>query len=111
MKRAGMLSATTDVDELAKKAFVHFDDVSDKWLESLEVETVAGDKCLPMRISVCWRSLPQLKGTRSVAWRVVSSRVNFPMWSSVPNEESFASGLRARTESNQAKPRDYGGHD
>jgi len=47
MKRAGMLSATTDVDELAKKAFVHFDNVSDKWLESLEVETVAGGQVPP----------------------------------------------------------------
>jgi NitT/TauT family transport system substrate-binding protein len=42
MKRAGMLAATTDVEALAKRAFVHFDDVSDQWLDSLQVETVAG---------------------------------------------------------------------
>ena len=42
MKRAGMLNATTDVAELAKRAFVHFDNVSDEWLNSLQVETVAG---------------------------------------------------------------------
>ncbi len=41
MKRAGMLSPTTDVENLAKRAFVHLDGVSDKWLESLKVETVA----------------------------------------------------------------------
>jgi NitT/TauT family transport system substrate-binding protein len=47
MKRAGMLSAATDIDDLAKRAFVHFDDVSDKWLESLQVETVAGGQVPP----------------------------------------------------------------
>jgi NitT/TauT family transport system substrate-binding protein len=41
MKRAGMLSPSTDVDDLAKRAFVHLDGVSDKWLESLPVEKVA----------------------------------------------------------------------
>jgi NitT/TauT family transport system substrate-binding protein len=42
MKKAGMLNATTDVDALAKKAFVHLDGVTDEWLESLLVEKVAG---------------------------------------------------------------------
>src|SRR5436309_5683540 len=42
MKRAGMLSPSTDVDELAKRAFVHLEGVSDEWLESLQVEKVAG---------------------------------------------------------------------
>jgi len=42
MKRAGMLNATTDVDELAKRAFVHFDDVTDQWLDSVQVPAVAG---------------------------------------------------------------------
>ena len=47
MKRAGMLGSTTDVDELAKKAFVHFDGVTDQWLNSLQVETVAGGQVPP----------------------------------------------------------------
>jgi NitT/TauT family transport system substrate-binding protein len=47
MKRAGMLSATTDVEELAKKAFLHLDGVSDQWLETLTVETVAGGQVPP----------------------------------------------------------------
>lgn len=47
MKRAGMLSSTTDVDDLAKRAFVHFDDVTDAWLNSLQVETVAGGQVPP----------------------------------------------------------------
>jgi NitT/TauT family transport system substrate-binding protein len=41
MKRAGMLSPTTDVEGLAQKAFVHLDGVSDEWLNSLQVEKLA----------------------------------------------------------------------
>jgi len=42
MKQNGMLAPSTDVDELAKRAFVHLDGVSDEWLGSLQVEKVAG---------------------------------------------------------------------
>jgi NitT/TauT family transport system substrate-binding protein len=42
MKQDGMLSPSTDVDDLAKRAFVHLDGVSDEWLNSLQVEKVAG---------------------------------------------------------------------
>ncbi len=41
MKAAGMLSPTTDVEALARKAFVHLDGVTDEWLKALEVEKVA----------------------------------------------------------------------
>src|SRR5262245_25737524 len=41
MKRAGMLTPTTDVEALARRAFVHLDGVSDDWLKSLPVEKVA----------------------------------------------------------------------
>jgi hypothetical protein len=47
MKRTGMLSSTTSVDDLAKRAFVHFDDVTDQWLQSVQVETVAGGQVPP----------------------------------------------------------------
>ncbi len=47
MKRAGMLSPTTDVEDLAKRAFAHLDGVSDEWLESLQVEKVAGGQVPP----------------------------------------------------------------
>ena len=47
MKRAGMLSPTTDVQSLADRAFAHLDGVSDQWLESLQVETVAGGQVPP----------------------------------------------------------------
>jgi len=42
MKKAGMLNPTTDVDALARHAFVHMDGVSDEWVNSLQVEKVAG---------------------------------------------------------------------
>lgn len=44
MKRAGMLTPSTDVEELAKKAFVHLEGVTDDWLNSLKVERVAYGK-------------------------------------------------------------------
>ena len=47
MKVAGMLSPTTNVPELAKRAFVHLDGVTDDWLEKLEVEKVAGGQVPP----------------------------------------------------------------
>ncbi len=41
MKKAGMLSPSTDVDDLAKRAFLHLDGVSDEWLKTLQVEKLA----------------------------------------------------------------------
>ena len=37
-----MLAPSTDVAGLAERAFVHLDGVTDQWLESLQVEKVAG---------------------------------------------------------------------
>jgi NitT/TauT family transport system substrate-binding protein len=42
MQAAGMLVPTTNLDELAKRAFVHLDGVTDEWIEQLQVEKVAG---------------------------------------------------------------------
>jgi NitT/TauT family transport system substrate-binding protein len=42
MKTAGMLSPTTSVPDLAKRAFTHLDGVSDEGLQSVQVEKVAG---------------------------------------------------------------------
>jgi NitT/TauT family transport system substrate-binding protein len=47
MKQAGMLSPTTDVDDLARRAFIHLDGVSDEWIRSLRVEKVAGGQLPP----------------------------------------------------------------
>jgi NitT/TauT family transport system substrate-binding protein len=42
-----MLSPSTDMDELAKRAFVHLPGVSDEWINSLQVEKVAGGQLPP----------------------------------------------------------------
>lgn len=42
MQKLGMLNPTTDVDQLAKRAFLHLDGVSDDWLKSVQVDKVAG---------------------------------------------------------------------
>src|SRR3954462_9008483 len=47
MKKAGMLASTTDVSELAKRAFVHLDGVTDGWIESLQVERLADGQVPP----------------------------------------------------------------
>ena len=47
MKTAGMLSPTTNVAELSKRAFAHLDGVTDDWLDKLEVEKVAGGQVPP----------------------------------------------------------------
>jgi NitT/TauT family transport system substrate-binding protein len=55
MKKSGMLNANTDVDDLAKRAFVHLDGVSDEWIKSLQVEKVAGGQLPPdedMRLKI-----------------------------------------------------------
>jgi NitT/TauT family transport system substrate-binding protein len=54
MKRAGMLGPRTDVAELAKKAFVQLEGVSDEWLENLKVEELADGK-LPAHLD--WKAL------------------------------------------------------
>jgi len=47
MKRAGMLTPNTDVEALAKKAFVHLDGVSDEWIDSLKIEKLAEGQVPP----------------------------------------------------------------
>lgn len=47
MKVAGMLAPTTDVSDLAKRAFMHLDGVTDDWLQNVQVEKVAGGQVPP----------------------------------------------------------------
>src|SRR6266540_3741145 len=47
MKVAKMLSPETDTEALAKRAFMHLPGVTDEWIKSLEVETVAGGQVSP----------------------------------------------------------------
>lgn len=54
MKIAGMLSPSTDVDALAKKAFAHLEGVTDGWVENLPIEKLAGGQVpvdQPMRLA------------------------------------------------------------
>ena len=62
MKKAGMLASSTDVADLAKRAFVHLDGVSDEWLKNVAVEKVAGGQ-VPSDQAVRLRAeLAQTKG-------------------------------------------------
>jgi NitT/TauT family transport system substrate-binding protein len=47
MREAKMLSATTDTDELAKKAFQHLEGVTDEWIKTVQVEKVPGGQADP----------------------------------------------------------------
>jgi NitT/TauT family transport system substrate-binding protein len=47
MKVAGMLGPTTDVPDLAKRAFAPLEGVTDNWVETLEIEKVAGGQVPP----------------------------------------------------------------
>jgi NitT/TauT family transport system substrate-binding protein len=47
MKIAGMLSPSTDVAKLAERAFINLEGVTDEWLNSLQVETIAGAQVTP----------------------------------------------------------------
>ncbi len=47
MKLAGMLNPTTDVSSLAKSAFAHLEGVSEEWLQTLQVDKVAGGQVAP----------------------------------------------------------------
>ena len=49
MKNLKMLNASTDLDDLAQRAFAHLDGVSDDWLNSVQVEKVAGGQLPPNR--------------------------------------------------------------
>src|SRR5712671_5053833 len=42
MKKAGMLNSSTDVPGLVRSAFVHLKGVSDEWLQTVQVDKVAG---------------------------------------------------------------------
>jgi len=47
MKKAAMLAPTTNPEELAKRAFMHLEGVTDEWIEKLEVQKVAGGDVIP----------------------------------------------------------------
>ena len=83
MKTAGMLAATTDVPALVRKAFAHLDGVSDEWIQTLKVETIADGQIppdqaqrlalelstlgAPFRIATCCAAASRLRGSPTPA--------------------------------------------
>jgi NitT/TauT family transport system substrate-binding protein len=57
MMTIGMLSATTDVEAVTKNIFVEFDGVTDEWLKTLQVETVAAGPLPPNHDELVLREL------------------------------------------------------
>jgi len=47
MQKVHMLNASTDIDDLTRRAFLHLDGVSDEWLKSVQVEKLADGQLLP----------------------------------------------------------------
>jgi NitT/TauT family transport system substrate-binding protein len=47
MQQVKMLNASTDIDDLTHRAFAHLDGVTDEWLKSVQVETVADGQVRP----------------------------------------------------------------
>jgi NitT/TauT family transport system substrate-binding protein len=47
MKKVGMLNSSTDIEELAQRAFLHLDGVSDEWIKSVQVEKLADGQLPP----------------------------------------------------------------
>ena len=72
MKLAGMLSPRTDVDELARKAFVQLPGVTDEWLKNLQVEKLA-DGDVPRRRNLS-EFAAAMKGDSGVANCCINKR-------------------------------------
>jgi hypothetical protein len=47
MQAAKMLSAETDTEALAKRAFMHLPGITDEWVNNLQVEKIAGAQVSP----------------------------------------------------------------
>jgi NitT/TauT family transport system substrate-binding protein len=67
MKSAGMLNPGTDVSDLAKRAFVHLEGVSDEWLQTLREDKVAGGQVPPDEEQRVAAECAASHGTLSVA--------------------------------------------
>jgi NitT/TauT family transport system substrate-binding protein len=72
MKKAGMLVPETDPAELAKRAFVHQDGVTDEWIEKTEVKKVAGGRILPPQDAAIVASVIASKVDRSCCAMLVT---------------------------------------
>lgn len=52
MQQVKMLNASTDIDELTHRAFVHLDGVSDDWLKTVQVQKDPGGQMPPNHIAL-----------------------------------------------------------
>ncbi len=68
MKTAGLLNPTTDPAELAKRAWLDLDGVSDEWIKGLNVETVAGGGPPPVLSGVALADLLSSGGNASYSF-------------------------------------------
>jgi NitT/TauT family transport system substrate-binding protein len=66
MKKAGFLRKDVDPEELAKKAWLDLDGVTDEWIKSLKVEKVAGGgrppKLGPVELAALFHNAPCCQG-------------------------------------------------
>lgn len=69
MKAVGMLSPTTNLPELTKRAFAHLDGVTDAWLEGVQVEKLADGQVpadQPIRLAAEIASMQEGRFTAAV---------------------------------------------
>jgi NitT/TauT family transport system substrate-binding protein len=72
MQQVNMLNASTDIDDLTRRAFAHLDGVSDDWLKSVEVEKLADGQLLPdedarLRVELAANSTEKIRSCCDVA--------------------------------------------
>jgi hypothetical protein len=73
MVAIGMLNPKTDVEAVTKHIFVEFDGVTDEWLKTLQVETVAGGQLPPNHDEIVRNEL-QTEGPPEFAATCCSAR-------------------------------------
>ena len=87
MKTAGMLSKSTDVEELAKKAFCHLDGVNDGWIDGVKITRVRDGQIpsdQPLRLAA---ELATLGAPREVA-TCCAPKSRVELWTG-PSEETM----------------------
>ena len=66
MKTAGMLRGDTDLEQLVERSFISLDGVTDQWLETLEVEKIAGAQVTPNWIRYQYAKYAKMKNAADV---------------------------------------------
>jgi NitT/TauT family transport system substrate-binding protein len=66
MKTAGMLRADTDIPQLVERSFISLEGVTDEWLQTLEVEKIAGAQVTPNWIRFQYAKYAKMKNAADV---------------------------------------------